>query len=109
MDTITAGPTPPNPSELLQSHLMVSLIQELKEFYDIILIDSAPIGLVSDIKPVMKLADINLFILRSGVSKPGYTQIPQRLKEELGLSSVAIILNDFKSDNFHNHYYKDSR
>jgi tyrosine-protein kinase Etk/Wzc len=109
LDTITAGPTPPNPSELLQSHLMVSLIQELKEFYDIILIDSAPIGLVSDIKPVMMLADINLFILRSGVSKPGYTQIPQRLKAELGLSSVAIILNDFRSDNFHNHYYKDSQ
>ncbi|RZK26639.1 MAG: polysaccharide biosynthesis tyrosine autokinase [Flavobacterium sp.] len=109
LDTITAGPTPPNPSELLQSHLMVCLIDKLKEFYDIILIDSAPIGLVSDIKPVMKLADINLFILRSGVSKPVYTQIPQRLKEELGLTSVAIILNDFKSDNFHNHYYKDNK
>jgi tyrosine-protein kinase Etk/Wzc len=109
LDVITAGPTPPNPSELLHSHLMVSLLQELKQSYDIILIDSAPIGLVSDIKPVMKIADINLFVLRSGVSKPDYTLMFQNLQVELNLSSVAIILNDYKSDNFHNHYYKDSR
>ncbi|MBC7567329.1 MAG: polysaccharide biosynthesis tyrosine autokinase [Pedobacter sp.] len=109
LDIITAGPTPPNPSELLQSHMMNYLIKELRLFYDVILIDSAPIGLVSDIKPVMILADVNLFIVRCGVSKPSYTQTAERLKEELNLASVAIILNDFKSDNFHNHYYKDSR
>ena len=108
LDFISAGPTPPNPSELLQSLPMSSLITLLKKAYDIIIIDSAPIGLVSDIKPVMKLADINLFILRSGISKHQYTQTSERLKLELNLSSVAIILNDFKADNFHNHYYKEN-
>jgi tyrosine-protein kinase Etk/Wzc len=107
LDLITAGTNPPNPSELLQGHMMVTLIEKLRPLYDVIIIDSAPIGLISDIKPIMKCADINLFILRSGVSKPGYVELPERLKEELNLPSVAIILNDFKSDNFHNHYYKD--
>jgi tyrosine-protein kinase Etk/Wzc len=106
-DLVPAGPTPPNPSELLQSDNMAVLLRELRLHYDVILIDSAPIGLVSDIKPVMKLADINLFILRSGISKPSYTQTPEQLQKELDLKSVAIILNDFKSDDFHNHYYKD--
>ena len=107
LDLITAGTNPPNPSELLQGPMMVSLIEKLRSLYDVIIIDSAPIGLISDIKPVMKCADINLFILRSGVSKPSFVDIPERLKNELNLPSVAIILNDFKSDNFHNHYYKD--
>ena len=108
LDFISAGPTPPNPSELLQSPSMTTLLTRLKEKYDVIIIDSAPIGLVSDIKPVMRLSDINLFILRSGVSKHQYAQTPERLKLELKLSNVAIILNDFKADNFHNHYYKDN-
>jgi tyrosine-protein kinase Etk/Wzc len=107
LDLVPAGPIPPNPSELLQSIKMTILLKELKLKYDVILIDSAPIGLVSDIKPVMKLADINLFVLRSGISRPAYTQTPEQLKKELELTSVALILNDYKSDNFHNHYYKD--
>ncbi|HEX8607399.1 MAG TPA: polysaccharide biosynthesis tyrosine autokinase, partial [Pedobacter sp.] len=105
LDLVPSGPIPPNPSELLQSAMMSVLLEELKLKYDVILIDSAPIGLVSDIKPVMKLADINLFILRSGISKPGYAQTPEKLRKDLELTSVAIVLNDFKSDNFHNHYY----
>ncbi|RZL58412.1 MAG: polysaccharide biosynthesis tyrosine autokinase, partial [Pedobacter sp.] len=58
LDIITAGPVPPNPSELLQNQIMNILIQKLKQIYDVIIIDSAPIGLVSDIKPVMKLVEV---------------------------------------------------
>src|SRR5690606_30001060 len=48
LDVITSGPTPPNPSELLQMPEMNALIEILKEQYDYVVIDSAPVGLVSD-------------------------------------------------------------
>ncbi len=107
LDFISSGTIPPNPSELLQDGRMSDLMEILKSNYDVVIIDSAPIGLVSDIKPIIKLADINLFVLRSGFSKHQYATTPERLKNELNLSRIAIILNGFENDNFYNHYYNN--
>lgn len=105
LDLITSGPVPPNPSELLHSEKMQHLLDDLKGKYDFILIDSAPIGLVTDGKPLLKMADITLFIIRSGISKRHFATTPDQLKMELALSNIAIILNDYVDSNFHNHYY----
>jgi len=105
LDLITSGPVPPNPSELLHSQKMQHLLDLFKEKYDFILIDSAPIGLVTDGKPLLKMADITLFILRSGISKRHFATTPDQLKTELALSNIAIILNDYVDSNFHNYYY----
>ena len=105
LDIITSGPVPPNPSELLHTQKMKALIDMLKDKYDCILIDSAPIGLVSDAVPILRMADINLFIIRRGIS--GYTSatLPEKLAKELNLSNPAIILNAFEHNNFHGKYY----
>lgn len=104
LDFISSGPVPPNPSELLLVQKMQFLINELRDRYDFILLDSAPIGLVSDSKPLIKLADINLFILRSGVSKYEFAETPERLQREFNLTDIAIILNDFEDDSFYRSY-----
>ncbi len=72
LDLMPAGPIPPNPSELIMSNHMKNLMEELKAQYDYIIIDTPPIGLVTDALIAMKYADINIYILRQRTSKRVY-------------------------------------
>jgi len=102
---IPAGPIPPNPSELLYSDKMKNLLEELTKSYDFVIVDSAPVGLVSDAIPLIRMADINLFVIRSGVSRYQAASVPERLSKEFNLSNIAIILNAFDNDILHSRYY----
>ncbi|MDF3079285.1 MAG: polysaccharide biosynthesis tyrosine autokinase [Sphingobacteriaceae bacterium] len=108
LDFLPSGPTPPNPSELLHSERMSTLISQLRETYDFVLIDTAPVGLVSDSIPLIRQADINLFVLRSGVSRYNAVNIPGRLAGEYNLNNVVMVLNAFTDDAFHSRYYSSS-
>ncbi len=105
LDFITSGPVPPNPSELLHSQRMTKLIAELRSRYDIVIIDTAPVGLVSDSIPLIRVSDINVFIIRSGKSKYYAATIPQRIAQEYHLNNTVIVLNAFEEDLLHSRYY----
>jgi len=105
LDFIISGPVPPNPSELLHSTRMHTLIDELKTLYDIIVIDTAPIGLVSDSIPLIRVSDINVFVIRAGKSKYYAATVPQRLAAEYNLDNTVIVLNAFEEDLLHSRYY----
>ncbi|MFA6245515.1 MAG: polysaccharide biosynthesis tyrosine autokinase [Mucilaginibacter sp.] len=105
LDLIISGPVPPNPSELLHSLRMDELIKELKTRYDVIMIDTAPIGLVSDAIPLIRVSDINIFVIRSGKSKYYAATIPQRIAQEYHLDNTVIVLNAFAEDLLHSRYY----
>jgi capsular exopolysaccharide synthesis family protein len=105
LDIIVSGPVPPNPSELLHSPRMKILMTELKKEYDIIMIDTAPIGLVSDAIPLIRMSDINIFVIRSGKSKFYAATVPQRIANEYHLDNTVIILNAFSEDPLHSRYY----
>ncbi len=105
LDFMASGPVPPNPSELLHSDTMNKMIEELRGIYDIIMIDTAPVGLVSDAIPLIRKADINIFVIRSGVSRYNAAKIPDRIANELGLSNVVIVLNSFDDDALYSRYY----
>ncbi len=102
---IPAGPVPPNPSELLYSDKMKNLLEDLTKSYDFVIVDSAPVGLVSDAIPLIRMADVNLFVIRSGVSRYQAASVPERLSKEFNLSNIAIILNAFDNDILHSRYY----
>ncbi|MGE6220822.1 GumC family protein [Nubsella zeaxanthinifaciens] len=102
---IPAGPVPPNPSELLYSDKMQALLELLTQSYDFVIVDSAPVGLVSDAIPLIRMADVNLFVIRSGVSRYQAASVPERLSKEFNLSNIAIILNAFDNDILHSRYY----
>lgn len=102
---IVSGPVPPNPSELLHSERMNHLIKSLRERYDVIMIDTAPIGLVSDAIPLIRQSDINMFVIRSGKSKFYAATIPQRVAQEYHLDNTVIVLNAFSEDLLHSRYY----
>ncbi|HKG07576.1 MAG TPA: polysaccharide biosynthesis tyrosine autokinase [Pedobacter sp.] len=105
LDFIPSGEIPPNPSELLHNNKMSLLLNTLESKYDFIVLDSAPIGLVSDSRPLMKIADINLFVLRCGVSKQNFATSADTLEKEMNLTNFGIILNDYMADGFHSSYY----
>ncbi|HWD90020.1 MAG TPA: polysaccharide biosynthesis tyrosine autokinase [Mucilaginibacter sp.] len=105
LDILLSGPVPPNPSELLHSKRMKTLIDELKKRYDIIMIDTAPIGLVSDSIPLIRMSDINIFVIRSGKSKFYAATVPQRIANEYHLDNTVIILNAYTEDLLHSRYY----
>ncbi|PTR01291.1 capsular exopolysaccharide synthesis family protein [Mucilaginibacter yixingensis] len=105
LDFITSGPVPPNPSELLHNVRMRELIDDLKKTYDFIVIDTAPIGLVSDSIPLIRMSDINVFVIRSGKSKYYSATIPQRMAQEYHLDNTVIVLNAFAEDLLHSRYY----
>jgi len=105
IDFIPSGPVPPNPSELLHTDSMKQLLEVLTPQYDYVLIDTAPVGLVSDAIPLIRQSDVNLFVIRSGKSQLRAAAIPERLSREYGLSNLAIVLNAFGDDALHSNYY----
>src|SRR5690606_36650091 len=111
LNFIPSGTIPPNPSELLGSDKMSSLIEELRNSYDIIILDSAPIGLVLDYLSVVKLIDITIYVVRQGVTHKPSLSIINELSEKCKVKSTCVLLNDITSE--HNiyalgSYYGDS-
>ncbi|RZL47600.1 MAG: polysaccharide biosynthesis tyrosine autokinase [Pedobacter sp.] len=105
LDFMPSGPVPPNPSELLHTEKMKDLLALLAPKYDYVLVDTAPVGLVSDAIPLIRQSDVNLFVIRSGKSQLRAAAIPERLSREYGLSNLAIVLNAFGDDALHSNYY----
>ncbi|MEO1256566.1 MAG: polysaccharide biosynthesis tyrosine autokinase, partial [Bacteroidota bacterium] len=69
---IGAGPTPPNPSELLLQPSFNNMLDELKASFDVVILDTPPVGLVTDGRLVMKFCDIQLYIVRADYSKRNF-------------------------------------
>ena len=93
-DIIVAGPVPPNPSELLLSGRIDQMISELKQKYDYVIIDSAPIGLVSDTFSLGKFSDVVLYVSRANYTKRSFIKYLNSVVERGQLKNVAIIVND---------------
>ena len=66
LDLLPSGPIPPNPNELLYGHRLEELIGELRSRYDYIVIDTAPVGMVSDTMLIRRVTDVMLFVVRAG-------------------------------------------
>jgi len=98
---ISAGPTPPNPSELILSDRFDQMLQELFLTYDVILIDTPPVGLVTDGILIMRKADIPLYIVRAGYSRKAFIKNMNRLMRSSNLTRMCTILNDAQSGGRH--------
>ncbi len=93
LQVLTAGPVPPNPSELLMTSNFNMIIDNLLTKYDYVLLDSPPIGLVTDAMMLMKRSDINLFVFRAKFSKKDFIKNINRFVKEHELHNSGIILN----------------
>lgn len=95
LDLILSGPIPPNPSELLISDKTIELIAELKKAYDYIIIDTPPIGLVSDAIHLSGEVDQTIYVFRQNYSKKEMVKILNSRLAKGELKNVSLILNDF--------------
>lgn len=93
LDIITAGPVPPNPAEILTSKRLDALFEELRSRYDYIIIDSAPVGMVSDAFAVNRLADATIYVVRANYTLRSDLRYLEDLYEEKRLKKVSIVIN----------------
>ena len=96
LDVITSGPVPPNPSELIQTELMEMVLEKLKEIYDVIILDTPPVGLVTDARTLMHHADTSMYVLRAGYSKKTFLRSIKDLSSLKEIHGLSILLNDVK-------------
>ena len=106
LSVITAGPVPPNPSELIAMEKTYELLKLLKERYDYIVIDSSPIGIVSDTYHLASLADACLLIVRPGKSLRDILGTTLREISDSSIRGLSLVINDIQSDNKHYGYSK---
>lgn len=96
LDIITSGPIPPNPSELLMSDKMSDLVALLKKEYDIIVIDSPPVGLVTDALVLMNYSDQAIYIVRQNYTPRHLIENTHELYASGKLKDICILFNDVK-------------
>jgi capsular exopolysaccharide synthesis family protein len=93
LDVILSGEIPPNPQLLLSSNRFKQLLIELRDCYDVILIDSAPILLVSDTLNYANLVDATLYLFRAGLSPKNLVTQVIKLDQDGKLNNVGFVLN----------------
>lgn len=106
MSILPSGPIPPNPAEILSKPAMKELIEQVRSQFDYIIIDNAPVGLVTDGIIASRLSDLNIFILRFGVSHKLQLEIINQYADTKKVTNIGLIVNDIKANSFGKRYYK---
>ncbi len=101
---VTAGVIPPNPSEILMDEKIDSLFGYLKENFDCVVIDSAPLGLVSDAKILAKHADATIYLVRQRITpKKQLAQLNELYESEV-FPHLSVLVNDVKASGAYSYY-----
>ena len=93
LDLLMSGPIPPNPAELVARHTLDEVINMLKEEYDYIIIDTAPIGLVSDTLQIGRVADATVYMCRADYTPKDSFIFINKLAAEKKLPNMSLIIN----------------
>ena len=92
-DVIVAGPIPPNPAELLASKKVDELFAKLRTMYDYIIIDSAPVGMVSDTFSLDRVADATVYVTRVNYSTVSDLRYVENIYENNRLKKLSVVVN----------------
>lgn len=99
LQVILTGPRTPNASELIVDPMMEQLIEELRLHYEYIVIDTPPVGLLSDALVFMKHADLNLYVVKAGYTKRDFIEIAHQIVEKNDIKHLSFILNNVNTKN----------
>lgn len=106
LDLLMAGPIPPNPSELVSRQSLEKVINVLRQNYDYVLIDTAPVGLVTDTLQIGKYADISIYMCRADYTPKVSFHMINSLAEEKKLPNLCIAINGIDlSEKKYGYYY----
>ena len=99
LDVIPSGPVPPNSAELIISRKLKDVLEELKSRYDVVVIDTPPVGVVADALELLKVVDIPVYVFRSEYSNRDFINFPNKLYEDKRVPQLTLVLNDVKAAN----------
>lgn len=97
LDYITSGPIPPNPAEFIMSQQTKDLIEYLKTKYDVVVIDTPPIGVVTDALELMKRADYPIYVVRADYSNRNFLNNVNRLVTDNKINRLSVVINSMGS------------
>ncbi len=93
LDIITAGPIPPNPAELLMLDRVDELFGQLRAMYDYVVVDSAPVGMVSDTFTLARISDVTVYVCRANYTSIRDVNYINNLYQENRLKKMALVVN----------------
>ena len=93
LDLLMAGPIPPNPAELMARPSLETIFNVLREKYDYILVDTAPVGLVTDTLQVGRVADATIYMCRADYTAKSSFELINGLANDEKLPNMAIVIN----------------
>lgn len=106
MSIIVAGPIPPNPGELMTSPRIAELIADLRREFDYIILDTAPVGMVSDTFNLTKFTDATIYIVRDTVTRLQDLRFLKTAVEEKRLNRVNVVINGTSTSKGYGYGYK---
>ncbi len=98
------GPVPPNPSELLLGERVEELFSWLKREFDVVIVDTAPVGMVSDAQTLSKFVDSTLYLVRQGHTFKKQITLIDEFYTQKKLPKVSIVINDVKLKTGYGYY-----
>lgn len=107
LSIMSAGTKVPNPGEFLQSTSFKHYMEHLKEYYDFIILDCPPIGIVSDSVPLCHLADGTVFVYSSEITDKRAAKEAIKTLKRIGAHIIGIVMTDVEHYKKYNYYYYD--
>jgi capsular exopolysaccharide synthesis family protein len=105
LDIVTSGPIPPNPSELLGSERMNEFIQLSKEDYDFIILDTPPIGIVTDTLTLKNILDAFIYVIRYNYSDKHVIDLVNNIQMKQLINNVNVVINDIQLKAYYGYTY----
>ncbi|MBN1599811.1 MAG: polysaccharide biosynthesis tyrosine autokinase [Bacteroidales bacterium] len=113
LHVLPPGNVPPNPTELIASKETIDLLENLKDSYEIIIIDTPPIGILADAVHLLELADVKIFVVRFNYTRKNVLENTLHDLELKKLKNLALLMNDVKhsssSYGYNYKYYKSRK
>ncbi|WP_207492026.1 polysaccharide biosynthesis tyrosine autokinase [Aridibaculum aurantiacum] len=101
---VSAGAIPPNPSEILVDERIGEMLGYLEEKFDFVIIDSAPIGLVSDAKIVADHVDVAIYVVRQRTTHKKSIRLVNEIYQDKVFKNLCVLVNDVKSSGASSYY-----
>ncbi len=105
LDMISCGHVAPNPQELLQGKMLQPLFDELRKQYDYVVIDTPPIGLVSDAALLAQYADVSLYVMRQNYTPKDRVRFLNEIYASGKIKNLGVVMNGVKFERWHGYYY----
>lgn len=109
LSILPAGPIPPNSADLLMSQTMTDLIEELEQVYDLVLVDAAPVGVVTDAAILSTKVGATMFVVRSGMTNKKQLRRAVDLLEQVNARVLGYVMTgiDSESEDYSYYYYQE--